>query len=82
MHLIAVLLIGGAAGWLGSIIYRGSGLGLFGNIVIGVMGGSLGYWLLGQLGIYLGRGLVATILTSAIGSVIILFLAQLIIRKK
>lgn len=82
MELIAVLLIGGAAGWLGSMIYRGNGLGLFGNIIVGVLGGSLGYWLLGHLGIYLGHGLVGTIVTSAIGAVIILFLAQLVFKKK
>jgi uncharacterized membrane protein YeaQ/YmgE (transglycosylase-associated protein family) len=82
MELVAVLLIGGAAGWLGGIIYRGSGLGLVGNIVVGVLGGSLGYWLLGRLGVYLGHGLLGTIFTSAIGAVVILFLVQLIFKRK
>jgi uncharacterized membrane protein YeaQ/YmgE (transglycosylase-associated protein family) len=82
MELVAVILAGGASGWLGGMIYRGSGLGLFGNIVVGVLGGWLGYWLLGRLGIYLGHGLVGTIFTSAIGAIIILFLAGAIFKKK
>lgn len=82
MELIASLLVGGAAGWLGGMIYRGSGLGLFGNIVVGVLGGSLGYWLLGRLGIYLGHNLVGTIFTSAIGAIIILFLVSAVFKKR
>jgi uncharacterized membrane protein YeaQ/YmgE (transglycosylase-associated protein family) len=82
METVAVLLAGGAAGWLGGMIYRGTGLGLFGNIVVGILGGWLGYWLLGRLGIYLGHNLVGTIFTSAIGAIIILFLAGAILKKK
>jgi uncharacterized membrane protein YeaQ/YmgE (transglycosylase-associated protein family) len=82
MEQIASLLVGGAAGWLGGMIYRGTGLGLFGNIVVGVLGGWLGYWLLGRLGIYLGHNLAGTIFTSAIGAIIILFLAGAIFKKR
>ncbi len=82
MELLIVLLVGGAAGWLGSMIYKGKGLGLFGNIIVGVLGGWLGYWLLGRLGIYLGHGLLGTIFTSAIGAIIILFLVRAISKKR
>ena len=33
MGIIATLIIGAIAGWLGGIIYKGSGLGLIGNIM-------------------------------------------------
>ncbi|GHN03209.1 hypothetical protein WSM22_46980 [Cytophagales bacterium WSM2-2] len=82
MELLAVLIVGGAAGWLGSMIFRGSGLGLFGNIVVGILGGWLGYWLLGKLGIYLGHGILGTIFTSAIGAIVILFLVRVIFNKR
>lgn len=82
MELVAAILAGGAAGWLGGMIYKGAGLGLFGNIVVGVLGGYLGYWLLGRLGIYLGHNLIGTIFTSAIGAIIILFLAGAILKRK
>lgn len=82
MELMAVLLVGGASGWLGDMIYRGTGLGLFGNIIVGILGGWLGYWLLSHFGVYLGHGLLATIFISAFGAIIILFLAKLVFKRK
>jgi uncharacterized membrane protein YeaQ/YmgE (transglycosylase-associated protein family) len=82
MELLVVLLAGGAAGWLGSMIYKGSGLGLFGDIIVGLLGGWLGYWLFGRLGIFLGHGLLGYIFTSAIGAIIILFLVRVIFGKR
>jgi len=82
MEILVALLIGAAAGWLGSMIYKASGLGLIGNIVVGVIGSFVGYWLLGKLGINLGTGLIGAILTGAVGAIIILVLLNLIIRKR
>ena len=41
MEIFAILIIGAAAGWLGSVIFKGSGLGLLGNIVVGIIGAIL-----------------------------------------
>lgn len=82
MEIIVTLLIGAAAGWLGSVIFKGSGLGLLGNIIVGLIGAPLGYWLLGKLGVTLGGGWIGAILTGAIGAIIILFLFNLIFRRK
>ena len=57
MGIIASLIIGAIAGWLGGLIYKGSGLGLFGNIIVGILGSGVGSWLLGSvLHISLGDG--------------------------
>ena len=82
MEILVTLLIGALAGWLGSMLYKGSGLGLLGNIIVGIAGSFLGYWLLGKLGLSLGSGWIAAVLTGAIGAIIILFLLNLIFRKK
>ena len=82
MEIIFTLIIGAVAGWLGSMIYKGSGLGLLGNIVVGIIGGFLGYWLLGKLGISLGDGWIGAIITGAIGAIVILFLLNLIFKKR
>ena len=83
MSIIGTLIIGAIAGWLGGTIYKGSGLGLIGNIIIGVLGSSVGYWLLGSvLHISLGEGWIGAILTGAIGAIVILFLINLISKKK
>ena len=82
MGLIATLIIGALAGWLGSKIYKGSGLGIIGNIIVGIVGSFVGTWLLGKLNINLGSGWIGAILTGAIGAIIILFLFNLIFKKK
>ena len=81
--IVIVLLIGAAAGWLGSIIFSGSGLGTLGNIVVGILGGFVGHWLLRELKVNIGGGwLINSIITGAIGAIVILFLVSLVSRKK
>ena len=83
MGIIATLIIGATAGWLGGTIYKGSGLGLLGNIVIGILGSGVGAWLLERVfKVSLGEGWIGSILTGAIGAIVILFLVNLIFRKK
>jgi uncharacterized membrane protein YeaQ/YmgE (transglycosylase-associated protein family) len=81
-NLLVILIIGAAAGWLGSMIYKGSGLGILGNIVVGIIGSVVGYWLLGKLGIHLGSGWIGAILTGALGAIIILVILNLIFAKR
>ncbi len=82
MNIIVILIIGALAGWLGSVIYKGSGLGLLGNIVIGIIGSFVGSWTLVNLGIQLGTGWLGAILTGAIGAIIVLVLFNLVFKKK
>jgi uncharacterized membrane protein YeaQ/YmgE (transglycosylase-associated protein family) len=79
---IVSLILGAVAGWLGGQLYKGSGLGLIGNIIVGILGGFVGYWGLGKLGVHLGTGWVGYILTAAIGAVVLLALFNLIVKKK
>ncbi|MXU66773.1 GlsB/YeaQ/YmgE family stress response membrane protein [Oceanomicrobium pacificus] len=64
------LLIGAIAGWLAGQIMKGSGFGLIGNIVVGIVGAVIGGWLLGSL-IPLA-GYLGTIVYGTIGAVILL----------
>ncbi|HSD13690.1 MAG TPA: GlsB/YeaQ/YmgE family stress response membrane protein [Flavobacterium sp.] len=82
MEIIVTLIIGAIAGWLGSLIFSGSSLGLIGNIVVGILGSFVGYWLLGKLGISLGEGVIGAILTGAIGAIVILAIINLLFRGK
>lgn len=81
MGILATLVIGALAGWLGSVLYKGSGLGLIGNIVVGILGSFVGFWLFGLLNISLGEGWIGSIITGAIGAIVILFLINLVFRK-
>ena len=82
--MIATLITGALAGWLGGIIYRGSGLGLLGNIVVGILGSGVGSWLLEKVfNISLGEGWIgSSILTGAIGAIVILFVMNLLVKQK
>lgn len=82
MEILVIILIGAIAGWLGGVIYKGSGFGIIGNIVVGILGSFVGYWLLGQLGIHLGSGWIGAILTGAIGAIIILVILNLLFKRR
>ena len=80
-EIVYVLLIGAAAGWLAGQLIKGGGFGLIGNLIVGVLGGLLGGWLLPQLGIR-ASGLVGLLIQATIGAVILLFVLDFAFRKR
>lgn len=78
--LIILLLVGGIAGWLAALVMKGRGLGILGNIVVGILGAFIGSWVLGMLGVAIGGGILGAIINAFIGAVILLFLIGLIKR--
>ena len=79
--LLIILVIGAIAGWLASMIMKGGGLGLLGDIVVGIVGAFVGSFVLGRLlGVSLGGGILGSIVTAMIGAIIILALIRLIKR--
>jgi uncharacterized membrane protein YeaQ/YmgE (transglycosylase-associated protein family) len=81
--LVTMLLVGAVSGWLGGLLFQGGGLGLFGNIIVGILGSFVGSWLLRAIGfpLNLGNPMLSTILTSAIGAAVILFIVSLVRRN-
>ena len=81
--LIIVLVLGAVAGWLGGLVFKGSGLGLIGNIIVGIAGGFVGYWLLPKLGLHINTGTswINYVLTAGIGAVVLLAALNIIFRK-
>jgi uncharacterized membrane protein YeaQ/YmgE (transglycosylase-associated protein family) len=52
MGLIIYLIIGGIVGWLASIVMKTNAqMGILANVIVGIVGASLGGWLAGQLGL-------------------------------
>ena len=78
MELLYFLLVGAAAGWLGGQIMKGSGFGLLGNIVVGIIGGVIGGWVFDFLNISAGGGLTGSIITAAAGAIILLWIAKMV----
>jgi uncharacterized membrane protein YeaQ/YmgE (transglycosylase-associated protein family) len=78
--LIVILLIGAIAGWLAGIIVQGTGFGLIGDIVIGIVGAFIASYLFPRLGLHLGTGIAAEIIASTIGAVLLLVIVRLVRR--
>jgi len=79
MSLLWFLLIGLLAGWLAGIIMKGSGYGVIGDIIIGILGALIGGHVLGWMGI-VTYGLLGSLLAALLGAIILIFIARLIKR--
>ena len=52
MNLIVTLVIGGVVGWLASLVMKTNAqMGIIANIVVGIVGSYLGFWVAGLIGI-------------------------------
>jgi len=76
-ELITFLLIGLVAGWIAGNLMKGRGLGLVGNLIVGVIGAVLGGILFEFLDITAG-GLIGSIITATAGAVVLLFLMKFV----
>ena len=76
--LLVILFVGLIAGWLASQMVRGAGLGLVGDLVVGIIGAFIGGWLLPRLGIQFGVGLIAAIFDATIGAILLLLVVRLV----
>jgi|ERR1700726_2500944 uncharacterized membrane protein YeaQ/YmgE (transglycosylase-associated protein family) len=75
---LVILFVGLIAGWLASQMVRGAGLGLVGDLVVGIIGAFIGGWLLPRLGIQFGVGLIAAIFDATIGAILLLLVVRLV----
>lgn len=78
--LLIWLIVGGVAGFLASLVVRGGGMGVVGDIVVGIVGAFIAGWLFPRLGIALPVGIVGVIIAAAIGAIILLLIIRLIRR--
>jgi uncharacterized membrane protein YeaQ/YmgE (transglycosylase-associated protein family) len=78
-NLILFLVIGILAGFLAGKIMKGSGFGVLGDLVIGVVGAFLGGWLFSLFGIAAG-GILGVLLTAVVGALFLLYVIRLVKR--
>ena len=79
MDLLTWIIVGLIAGVLASLVMGGTGYGIIGDIVIGVVGAFVGGWLFDQLGTSAPfSGMAGTIFVAFIGAVVLLFLLRLL----
>lgn len=76
MSLLWFILIGIIAGYFAGKITRGGGFGLFVNLILGIIGGVLGGWVFGLLGLA-ATGIIGSLITSIVGAILFLWIASL-----
>jgi uncharacterized membrane protein YeaQ/YmgE (transglycosylase-associated protein family) len=83
------IIVGGVAGWLASTVVRGTGLGLLGDIVVGILGAILGGFVLSRVlptvfnftGGFTGFNL-GSLIVAFIGSVVLLLVVRLFTSRR
>ena len=77
--LIVILIVGLVAGWLAAKIVQGTGLGIIGDIIVGILGAFIGQWLFAHFHLRIGVNFwVDAILTATIGAIALLVVIRLI----
>jgi uncharacterized membrane protein YeaQ/YmgE (transglycosylase-associated protein family) len=79
MDLLTWIIVGLVAGVLASLVMGGTGYGIIGDIIIGIVGAFIGGWLFRSLGVTspIG-GLAGVIFVAFIGAVVLIFILRLI----
>ena len=76
MSWIISLIIGGVVGWLASIVMKTNAqMGLVANVLVGVVGSVLGFWLAGLVGLVPTGGIMRFVVALG-GAVLLIFLLR------
>ena len=78
MNWIVTLIIGGIIGWLGSIVMKTNAqMGMIANIVVGIVGSLLGFWVAGLLGLAASGPIMAWVVAVCGAALLIALLKAL-----
>jgi uncharacterized membrane protein YeaQ/YmgE (transglycosylase-associated protein family) len=80
-YLLIFIGIGILAGFLAGHIWRGRGFGLWGDLIVGVVGSFIGVWLFGRLNIS-SSGIIGFLIAAVIGALILLYLIRLVKHRR
>jgi len=76
MGFIVSLIVGGIVGWLASKVMKTDAqMGVVANVLVGVVGSMLGFWLAGLLG-FAAYGMFARVIVSVAGAALLIFILQ------
>lgn len=80
MHILWWIIVGLIAGWATGKIMKGSGYGVFADILLGIAGALIGGFIMRALG-FVGRGgLIYTILVAIGGAIVLTAIVRAIRR--
>ena len=74
-------IVGIIAGWLSGEIMKGRGHGLIGNLILGLLGGMFGSWMIGFFGFASKGGFLPSVITATAGAVALIWIARFFTGK-
>ena len=80
MGLLIAVVIGAIVGWVASLVVKGAGSGLGGDILIGIGGSLIASYLFPAIGLNIGSGIVGALVAATLGAVILLIVIKLLRR--
>jgi uncharacterized membrane protein YeaQ/YmgE (transglycosylase-associated protein family) len=76
MSWIGTLVVGGVIGWLASLLMKtNKQMGIIANVIIGIIGSSLGFWIAGMLGLA-AYGAIARWAVAVAGAALLIYLLK------
>ena len=76
MYWIVAVIEGAVVGWLASILMKTNAqMGAIANIVVGIVGSSLGFWLAGLLGLSTSGPIVGWVV-AVLGAALLIFILK------
>ena len=73
--------VGLIAGLLADAVVKRIRVGLLGSIIIGILGGFIGGYLFSLLGISIGNGFLAKVVSAFVGAVLLLLIMRIFSRR-
>jgi len=83
MGIIVSLIIGGIVGWLASLIMKTDAqMGWVANVLVGIVGSALGFWIAGLIGVIPGDSILRFVVAIAGAALLIVILSALGVLKR
>ena len=82
MSFLGWIVLGGVAGWIGSMLINKTGEGLFRDIILGIVGGIVGGWIFTAVGSAGVTGFnLWSLFVAIVGAVVVLALYHAVVRR-
>lgn len=76
--LIGIIVIGIVIGWIASKLVHGKGMGILGDMVVGILGAFIGNILADKMHMHIADGVIGSLALSLLGAVVLLVVIRLL----
>lgn len=76
--LIGIIVVGIVIGWIASKLVHGKGMGILGDMVVGILGAFVGNILADKMHLHIADGVLGSLALSLLGAVVLLVVIRLL----